>query len=176
VLTVNAQTRSVSVLAQFLHPGRPLSADSQGDMQALPGGDWFVGWGEEPDLSEFSASGSLLFDASLPSGYQSYRDLSFVWNATPTSTPALVLRRGLGGTVAAYASWNGATAVARWESLQGSSKKRMARVALAPRTGFETAIALKGDRGYAQVRALDSAGTVLASSEPVPLAGAQPAG
>jgi hypothetical protein len=175
VLTVNTQTRSVSVLTQFLHPGRPLSADSQGDMQALPGGDWFVGWGQEPDLSEFSAGGSLLFDASLPAGYQSYRDLSFVWNATPTSTPALVLRRH-GGTVAAYASWNGATTVARWELLQGRSAKRMARVALAPRAGFETAIALKGDGGYAQVRALDTSGTVLASSTAVPLAGAQPAG
>jgi len=175
VLAVNAQTHSVSVLAQFLHPGRPLSADSQGDMQALPGGDWFVGWGQEPDLSEFSASGSLLFDASLPAGYQSYRSLSFVWNATPTSTPALVLRRQ-GAKVAAYASWNGATTVADWELLQGSSAERLARVALVPRAGFETAIALTGDAGYAQVRAIDASGTVLASSAALPLAGAQPGG
>ena len=175
VLAVNAQTHSVSVLAQFLHPGRPLSADSQGDMQALPGGDWFVGWGQEPDLSEFSASGALLFDASLPAGYESYRSLSFVWNATPTSTPALALRRQ-GASVAAYASWNGATSVADWELLQGSSAERLARLALVPRAGFETAIALKGDAGYAQVRAIDASGTVIASSAALPLAGAQPGG
>ena len=175
VLAVNAQTGSVSVLTQFLHPGRPLRADSQGDLQALAGGDWFVGWGQEPDLSEFSANGSLLFDASLPSGYQSYRDLSFVWNATPTSQPALVLRRR-GATATAYASWNGATTVSQWELLQGKTASKMARVALAPRAGFETAIALKGDGGYAQVRALGASGAVLGSSAAVPLAGAQPGG
>jgi len=176
VLALNAQTRSVSVLAQFLHPGRPLSVDSQGDLQALPGGDWFVGWGQQPFLSEFSAGGSLLFDASLPAGYQSYRALSFAWNATPTTTPALVLRRGAGGALGAYASWNGATTVARWELLQGSSAEHLARVTVAARSGFETTIALKGDEGYAQVRALAASGTVLGTSAALPLAGAQPGG
>jgi hypothetical protein len=176
VLAVNAQTHSVSVLTQFLHPGRPLSVDSQGDLQALPGGDWFVGWGQQPFLSEFSGRGSLLFDASLPAGYQSYRALSFVWNATPTSTPALVLRRRAGGAAAAYASWNGATTVARWELLQGSSADHLARVAVAARSGFETTIALKGDDGYAQVRALAASGNVLGTSAALPLAGAQPGG
>ena len=44
------------VRSQFLHPGHRLLADSQGDMQALPDGDWFVGWGAQPDFSEFSAT------------------------------------------------------------------------------------------------------------------------
>ncbi len=176
VLAVDSQTRSVSVLAQFLHPGRPLIADSQGDIQALTGGDWFVGWGQDPDLSEFSASGSLLFDASLPSGYQSYRALSFAWDATPMRAPALVLQRRAGGVLDAYASWNGATTVARWELLQGSSAHRLARVAVTSRTGFETAIALRGETGYGQVRALAASGAVLGSSATLPLAGAQDGG
>jgi len=172
VLAVNAQNDTVSVLTQFLHPGRPLLAESEGDMQALPGGDWFVGWGQEPDLSEFSAAGTLLFDASLPRGYRSYRALSFAWNATPTTKPALVLRGRQGGGLDADASWNGATTVARWELLQGSSAERLARVALVPRAGFETAIALRGNSGYAQVRALDARGAVLGSSAALALAGA----
>ena len=85
VLDVDPQTHSVSVHTQYLHPGHPLLADSQGNMQALANGDWFVGWGQQPDLSEFSASGRLLFDASLPFGYESYRALRFRWIGTPAS-------------------------------------------------------------------------------------------
>ena len=74
---------AVSRPTQFLHPGRPLLADSQGNLQALPDGHWLVGWGQEPDVSEFSAAGALLFDASLPTGYESYRALRFPWTGTP---------------------------------------------------------------------------------------------
>ena len=50
-----AEPTPSSAAAQLVHPGAPLLADSQGDLQALPDGDWFVGWGQEPDVSEFSA-------------------------------------------------------------------------------------------------------------------------
>ena len=110
VLDVDPLTHGVSVQTQYLHPGHPLLADSQGNMQALANGDWFVGWGQQPDLSEFSASGRLLFDASLPSGYESYRALRFGWSATPARPPALAVSAAPGGAVA-HASWNGATGV-----------------------------------------------------------------
>ncbi|HEY1778550.1 MAG TPA: arylsulfotransferase family protein [Solirubrobacteraceae bacterium] len=172
VLSVNTAAGTVSVLAQFLHPGHPLVVDSQGDLQALPGGDWLVGWGQEPDFSEFSASGSLLLDASLPAGYQSYRTLNFAWEATPTSAPALAIRRRPDGSLAAYMSWNGATQVAAWQLLQGSSAAHLAPVGNVARSGFETVIALHASAGYAQVRALDSNGAVLGTSAAVALAGA----
>ena len=142
VLSIDPQARTVSVLAQFRRPGHPLLADSQGNLQALPGGDWFVGWGQDPDFSEFSSAGALLFDASLPSGYESYRTLSFPWQATPASVPALALRRGAAGALAAYVSWNGATGVARWELLEGGSSRTLARVGSVGWAGFETAIAV----------------------------------
>ena len=41
-------------------------AESQGNIQALPNGDWFVGWGQVPDFSELSPTGALLFDAHFP--------------------------------------------------------------------------------------------------------------
>jgi hypothetical protein len=168
VLAVNAQTGTVSVREQFVHPGLPLLADSQGSLQALPGGDWFVGWGQEPYLSEFSPSGALLFDAHLPRGYESYRALSFPWSATPTSLPALAVRRGPGGRASAYASWNGATGVMRWELLEGDSPSSLARIGSVARTGFETAIPLELDR-FAAVRALGSGGAVLGTSAAVAL-------
>jgi hypothetical protein len=176
VLSVDPQARTVSVLAQFLHPGHPLLADSQGDLQALPGGDWFVGWGQDPDFSEFSANGSLLLDASLPAGYESYRALSFTWDATPTSAPALAVRRGSDGSLAAYVSWNGATDVARWELLEGSSPAHLARIGSVARSGFETVIPLHAGRGYTQVRALDAQGGVLGTSAAVALAHAPVSG
>jgi hypothetical protein len=172
VLSVNPQAHTVSVLAQFLHPGHPLLVDSQGDLQALPGGDWFVGWGQDPDFSEFSANGSLLLDASLPAGYESYRTLSFAWNATPTSAPALAVRRGANGSLAAYASWNGATDVASWELLEGRSASHLTRTGSVARSGFETVIPLHASAGYAQIRALDAHGAALGTSAAVALAGA----
>jgi hypothetical protein len=176
VLDVDPQTHSVSVHRQFLHPGRRLLADSQGNMQALPNGDWFVGWGQEPDLSEFSASGHLLFDASLPSGYESYRALRFRWTGTPRHAPALVVSTAASGRPVAYASWNGATEVSRWQLLEGSSRSALTPLAVVRRTDFETAITLSARPGerFAEVRALDAAGSVLARSEIVALPAASP--
>ncbi len=171
VLAFNTQTRTVSVQSQYLHPLPPLLSDSQGDMQALPNGDWFIGWGQEPDLSEFSAAGRLLFDASLPAGYESYRALRFQWTATPLHAPALAVRAVSATRLSAYASWNGATAVASWELLEGRSLATLARVSVAPSEGFETAIALSGAQGerVAQVRALAADGSLLGSSAVVAL-------
>ena len=111
-------------------------------MQALANGDWFVGWGQVPDFSEFSATGQLLFDAHFPPTTQSYRDFRFAWTGTPAHSAGVrrAARRDGAGTV--YASWNGATLVASWRVLAGPSATSLKPVAQAPRTGFETAIAL----------------------------------
>ena len=173
VLDVNPGDDSVSVRSQYLHPGHRLLADSQGNMQALPNGDWFVGWGAEPDFSEFSSTGRLLFDASLPSGYESYRTLRFGWSATPATPPALAVSPAPGGGGVADVSWNGATGVANWELLEGSSTSNLARVAIVRRENFETAIALgpRRARRFVEVRALGPTGAVLGSSATVALSG-----
>jgi hypothetical protein len=149
----------------------PLVAGSQGNMQALANGDWFVGWGQVPDFSEFSAAGTLLFDAHLPAGYESYRDYRFPWSGQPSSPPALAVasERSAGAGRArrvVYVSWNGATDVASWRVLAGSSPATLARVAGAPKKGFQTAIALPaGAPGpYVAVQALDGSGAVLGVS------------
>jgi Arylsulfotransferase (ASST) len=171
VLSVNTQTHTVAVQSQYLHRTHPLLADSQGDMQALANGDWFIGWGQQPDLSEFSPTGALLFDASLPSGYESYRALRFPWVGTPPRAPGLALREHAGAPGTAYASWNGATQVASWELLEGISPGRLARIRVVPRAGFETAVALAaGSRErFVAVAALDTTGAVLGRSAAVAL-------
>ena len=166
VLALNPQTKTVSVVAQFLHPGEPLVSDSQGSMQLLPNGDWFIGWGQEPFFSEYSPNGALMFDAHLPTGYQSYRALRFPWNGQPVTKPAIAVTVAARGAHTVYASWNGATAVARWALLAGSSATALRVVANAPRSDFETQLALPAapGRAYAAVEALDASGHVLGSS------------
>jgi hypothetical protein len=135
-------------------------------MQALPGGDWFLGWGQVPDFSEFSPEGELLFDAHFPKNTQSYRDFRFVWSGTPVHVPTFVLQAAAAGAGTVYASWNGATLVASWTVLAGPTPTSLKPVAQGPRSGFETAIPMPaGTVGpYVAVQALDAAGLPLGVS------------
>ncbi len=169
VLELNKQTMTATLVASFVHP-TPLLAASQGDFQPLAGGNWFVGWGQEPFFSEFSPEGKVLFDAHLPSLYQSYTMLKFPWSGEPAGPPAIAERRGAHGGIEAYTSWNGATQVASWRVLEGATATSLTPVvAQAPRTGFETAIPSPGSGAYISVQALGVSGQVLGASAPVTL-------
>ena len=65
-----------------------------------------------------------------------------------------------------YASWNGATEVARWEVLAGASASSLAPAGSAARSGFETRIGTSGG-AFVAVRALDAAGNVLGTSRAI---------
>ena len=71
-----------------------LVAGSQGNMQTLAGGNWVVGWGQSPWLTEYSPSGQVLFDAHMPASYESYRVYRQAWSARP-ATPAALRARAL---------------------------------------------------------------------------------
>ena len=129
-----------------------------------------IGWGEAGYLSEVGPSGKLLFDAHLPSGWESYRAYALPWSARPLVAPSLALRHGRFGGVVAYASWNGATGVASWRVLGGASPRALAPLASVPRRGFETSIALPLTASrvhYVEVQAVGGEGGVLASSRAV---------
>ena len=166
---LNARTSTVSLVRQFTHP-RPLSAGSQGNFQVLPNGDAFLGWGPQPYFSEFNPSGQLVFDARLPATDSSYRGYRFQWNGTPDTRPAIAAQRGSGALVAVYASWNGATRVASWRVLAGPSRQKLAPVATALRTGFESEISALTRGTWVQVQALGPAGAVLGTSAQVRVA------
>ncbi len=168
VVSVNLQRRTATLLSQILH-SPPLLAESQGNVQALANGDWFLGWGQLPEFSEFNAAGELLFDAHFPAGTQSYRDLRFPWTGMPGHPPTFVLR---GATV--YASWNGATQVAGWRVLSGPTATSLTPIAKVERSGFETAIPVPtGAVGsYVTVQALNAAGAVIGTSQTSSVVGA----
>ncbi|HEV2974834.1 MAG TPA: arylsulfotransferase family protein [Solirubrobacteraceae bacterium] len=163
VVALNGQ--SATLVEQLVHPS-PLLAESQGNVQQLENGDWFLGWGQDGDLSEFGPAGALLFDAHFPAHTQSYRDFRFQWTGAPREPPAFAFRPSGAGAGIVYASWNGATLVSGWRVLSGASAQALAPAAQAQRTGFETAIALPaGAAGrYMIVQALNAAGQVIGTA------------
>ncbi|HWX74710.1 MAG TPA: arylsulfotransferase family protein, partial [Solirubrobacteraceae bacterium] len=110
LLSVNEAQKTATLVSQLTRPS-PIVAESQGNMQALANGDWFVGWGQVSDFSEFNAAGELLFDAHLPAHVQSYRAFRFAWEATPAQPPEFAVQTEASGAKNVYASWNGATGV-----------------------------------------------------------------
>ncbi len=166
VVAVNPTAKTETLVSEYAH-NKPLSADSQGNVQALEGGDMFVGWGAQPYYSEYSSTGKLVFDARLAGNTQSYRGYRFQWTGTPTGSPTVVAGSGAHGTTTVYASWNGATTVSSWRVLTGASSTAMTPVASATKTGFETAVPVAGAPAYVAVQALDAAGNVLGTSPTV---------
>jgi len=164
VLALDESAMTASLVREIHHP-RGLAAASQGNLQILPNGDAFIGWGSEGAYSEFGSDSGIRLDASFTGSKQSYRCFRFPWTGHPAEPPAVVVSGGTQRTVAC--SWNGATEVVSWEVLAGPTKSALRRVAGSPRAGFETVIGVS-DRGpWYAVRALDASGRVLGTSATV---------
>jgi Arylsulfotransferase (ASST) len=164
VIHVDRKKRRADLDAEFIQPDGKLFS-SQGDVQRLPGGGYFVGWGEGPFATEFSANGAVVFALQFTTG-QSYRAYRFGWIGRPTSPPDAVATQSA-GTTTVYASWNGATRVDRWEILGGPTAQQLTPIATAARTGFETAVTVSASPVVIEVRALDRNGAELGISKPV---------
>ncbi|HEV2982547.1 MAG TPA: arylsulfotransferase family protein [Solirubrobacteraceae bacterium] len=169
IVKLDTKAKTATLVAQFVHAPTGLVAGSQGNVQALPGGRYMVGWGGLPNFTEFNSAGEVIFDAQLPSvvpmGEFSYRVYREVWSGQPSEPPAAAARTG-GGATAVYASWNGATNVASWQLLTGSSAAHMSVSSVTPRSGFQTIVPAPAAALY-QVRALSASGSVLGTSAPV---------
>lgn len=164
LLAPSPSTHTVRLLRQFTNPTHTLLAESQGNMQSLPGGDWLLGYGRLPNLTEFDASGHVLLDATLGRNVQNFRTYLSPWSAHPASPPSLAVQPHGVDTLTVSASWNGATEVASWQVLAGSSPTSLAPVASAPKRGFQTSTTVVAPAGYVAVQALDAAGAVIGRS------------
>jgi len=163
LLAPNLSTHTVRLLKQFTNPTHTLLAESQGNTLSLSGGDWLLGYGGLPNFTEYDSAGHVLFDATLGKNVQDFRTYSSPWSAHPTSTPSLAVQ-SQGGGVSVDASWNGATEVASWQVLAGSSPASLTLATSAPKRGFQTSIALASTPAYLAVQALNSAGAVIGRS------------
>jgi Arylsulfotransferase (ASST) len=157
-----------TLVREFTHPKKLLST-SQGNMQVLPNGNVFVGWGSEPHSSEYSHDGELLFDARFLGSAQSYRAFRLPWNGHPSDEPAVAVEQGPVDKLMLSASWNGATEVATWQVLAGSDPDQLEPVGSAPWRGFETTITVRTTEPYVAVQARSASGRVLGTSRVVRL-------
>jgi Arylsulfotransferase (ASST) len=165
-VAVNLATRTATLTGEYFHHPA-LSADFEGSAQGLPGGDTFVGWGQQPYFSEFDPRGNIDLDAHFVAPTSSYRAYRLPWTGHPVTFPAVAATHGRRNTTTVYASWNGATDVASWRVLAGSSPTTLAPAATVAKNRFETEIGIRGAQRYIAVQPLDAQGATLATSHTV---------
>lgn len=156
------RARLVSVLE---HP-KGISAGTQGNAQALPNGNTFVGWGSQGYFSEFDREGNLVFDGEVTQHSDSYRAYRSPWSGRPRTRPRAKATAD-GDRTAVHASWNGASEVVRWRVLAGPRPNALEPIATASWANLETRIDADTSQPYLAVQALDRAGRVLATSRAV---------
>ncbi len=163
VLRLNPARMAASLVARY-QASPPLLTGAAGSTQSLANGNVFVGWGRQPDFSEYTAAGRRVFTASMPGAVWSYRAYRFPWHAQPLTRPSLALSSAPDGGLTVYASWNGATQVAAWRVLGGSRPGALRALTQAPRSGFETAVGLATRPRYVAAQALSADGKLLGTS------------
>jgi hypothetical protein len=163
VLKLDTTAHTATLVAQYRH-SPTLNAGTQGNTQLLANGNVFVGWGSQPYLTEYAKSGKALLDAIFPGPDLSFRAYIESWTGDPSSPPSGA-GRTQGSKTTIYASWNGATQVARWEVLGGASSKHLSKLTTATKGGFETAIPLARSASLYEVVGLNSKGKVLGRSK-----------
>ena len=163
-LKLDDAAKTATVTRAQVHKPNTLLAGTQGNVQGIDdAGNIFVGWGSQGYFTQFTPDGKTVFDARIARGQDTYRAYRFPWVGTPAAQPSVASTSG-GQNV--YASWNGATQVARWQVLAGATAESLAPASSAPRTGFETRIRTDG-AAFVAVQALDAAGAVLGTSKAI---------
>jgi hypothetical protein len=163
-IKLNFKTHVATLSKAYTHP-TPLLVASQGNMQTLSDGNVLIGYGGEPEISEYSHSGALLFDAHLPYPMIFYRAYRHPWQGHPSTPPAIVAAlNNTSEETIVHASWNGATEVASWRVLAGEAPGSLKTRITFPDSGFESSAILTKRYAYAAVQALDSSAKVLGTS------------
>jgi EmrB/QacA subfamily drug resistance transporter len=149
-LQLDTGAKTAKVVAQYSH-GETFHSEYMGNVQRLDDGRVFVGWGQVPFISQFSASGKLQFDGAFPGPDMTYRAWVRTWVGQPLTPPRAAAVKG-----GVAVSWNGATEVKKWRVVGGATVAKR---------GFETRIPVSG--GSVRVQALDATGKVLGTSNEI---------
>ena len=163
-INLDLHTMRASLKHAYTH-SPPLLAGAQGNVQLLANGNVLVGWGTAPAFSEYTPSGKQIWDGLFTPPNGSYRAYRTPWKAQPATPPAISVGHATSGQVTVYASWNGATDVARWQLLAGPNKNNLTPITTTAKNGFETTIHANTTQHYLAVRALDKTGHPLATSQ-----------
>lgn len=173
ILRLDFRNWTANVDRTYYHH-RNIMVPSQGNLQTLPNGNQFVGWGQAPHVSEFANAGNtvndpslnFLYDMQFPHHNMSYRAFKNEWVGYPPYPPSLAVKRSSEDEAVVFASWNGSTETVAWQVLAGPKPDRLLMVVNgAPRTGFETDLHVDSVGPYFQLCALDSSGGVIGKSQ-----------
>lgn len=170
VLQTSTTPMTAAVVMQWDRPDRQLT-HLRGNMQFLPNTNVFIGWSENGYISEFTAGGHCVLEASFTSHrLVNYRAYKFNFTGNPTEPPALKAyafgTSNTGITIVHYVSWNGATEVASWNfyGSSNSSSRQFSLVGSAKRSGFETMHMSAGYLAYVFAEAIAVDGRSLGNS------------
>jgi hypothetical protein len=162
-LRLNLERRTAT-LARVVQHSPPLLAHFEGNVQDLPGGLQFMGWGQRPYFTAV-AHGAVVLDGHFVNANPSYRAFLEPWTGDPDTLPAVTASR-TGQMMTVYVSWNGSTRVSRWRVLAGGAPRGLRSVRTVRRRGFETDIQVPAE-AYLAVQALDAQGRVLGRSRTI---------
>jgi hypothetical protein len=157
VLKLDFKTRTAKIVRTFVSPKR-IASPFEGNLQLLPDGGAFVGWGGFRRVTEFGPGGKVRFELKLPFG-DSYRGYRLPWDGDPGGRPSIAV-----ADRKVYASWNGKLGIAHWQLLAGANQQHLRVAGTYPWQGIETAMWLPLGAQTVAVRALNASGAVLGSS------------
>ena len=169
ILNIDHEKKTVTLARQIRHENRVIQAASQGNMQTLPNGNVFFGWGGSvPYFTEVDPKGETVVEGRyLVKGIDSYRAYRAPWVGVPVDKPAVVAKRSGAAATVVSMSWNGATEVTTWRIKSGPTATSTVPLATVPLTGFETTMRAATTQPFVQVEALNAAGLVLGTSAAV---------
>jgi len=163
VLKLNNKTKTATLEAEFKHPSMPL-APTQANVEALPSGNFLVGFGQIPIITEFDPAGNTVYDASVKTAGGFYRAYRQPWVGRP-DTPVDIAEEASGPSSAkVWVSWNGDTEVRNWRISSGPSGDGLTVLETVPRQGFETTIDVVTPDAFVKVDGLDASGAVIGST------------
>lgn len=159
---------------EFTHDP-PIFATFMGDTQRLSNGNTFIDWGAPSTdkafayvtMTEVNPEDQVVFELTFDHPYVSYRAFRYPWQGFPDTKPALASQVDSSGITLGY-SWNGATEVAAYQVLGGTSPEALTLIEQKTKTRFETQSLLTNPppgECYFQVAALDQSGGEMARSE-----------
>ena len=163
VLQLDNRAKTATLVNEFKHPQKPL-APTQANVQPLATGNYLVGWGQVPWVTEYAADGTIVFDATVRDTGSFYRAYRQPWTGRPGTPVDIAAEAREGGTTRVWASWNGDTSVRTWRVQAGPNPDSLTTAGEFPRIGFETAMDVPSDQTSFKVQGLDAAGQVIGGS------------
>ncbi|KAM0191237.1 hypothetical protein ACHAPI_008991 [Fusarium lateritium] len=181
VVELDYDEMTVKLLHEFYHPQK-ISSGSGGSVQGLANGNFLVGWGANPGVTEHTPNGTIVMDiqrgviphvseGNSDADMSVYRAWKMDWIGQPPWGPSIASTN-----VTIYVSWNGDTEVHRWEVYAGEDDRNVTAspqlLGNSSRIGFETEIHLDESSlpKSARAVAVSNSGKILGSTATVDLA------